>query len=362
MRTLLSAAVSMLLLSAPAHADIVIGLAAPITGNYASFGDQLRKGAEAAVADLNANGGLLGQKVQLLIGDDACDPKQAVSVANNMANRKAVFVAGHYCSGSAIPASDVYAEAGIVFITPAATNPLLTERKLVNVFRVCGRDDQQGEVAGAYLADTYKGWRIGFVHDKTAYGKGLADETRKAFVARGGKEVLNETVTPGERDFSALVTRLKNERVDVLYYGGYHTESAQIVRQMRLAGVQAPLVSGDATVTQEFWQIAGEQGQGTMMTFTPDARNLPEASAIVKRFRDTGFEPEGYTVYTYAAVQTWAEAVRKANSTDVRQVSKTLRSGKWSTAIGTVEFDEKGDPKGRQYVLYRWFNGQYQPI
>lgn len=356
------AALATLLACGVAKADIVIGVGGPMTGSYASFGDQLRKGAEAAVADLNAKGGVLGQKVQLIVGDDACDPKQAVSVANSFANRKAVFVAGHYCSGSSIPASDIYAEAGILQITPASTNPLLTERKLGNVFRICGRDDQQGEVAGAFLHENYKGMRIAFVHDKTAYGKGLADEARKAFNALGGKEAAYETVTPGERDYSALVTRLKNERIDVLYYGGYHTESAQIVRQMRLAGLDALLMSGDATVTQEFWQIAGPQGQGTLMTFSPDARGYPEAAPLVSRFRATGFEPEGYTLNTYAAVQAWADAVAKANSTDVGKVAPTLRAGSWNTAIGKVEFDDKGDPKGRQYVFYRWIDGTYKPL
>jgi branched-chain amino acid transport system substrate-binding protein len=361
MKALLTAA-AVMLSSVAAHADIVIAVGAPITGNYASFGDQLRRGAEAAVADLNAKGGVLGQKVQLIVGDDACDPKQAVSVANSFVNRKAVFVVGHYCSGSSIPASDIYAEAGIVQITPASTNPTLTERKLKTVFRVCGRDDQQGLIAGRYVFENYKGKRVAFVHDKTAYGKGLADESRKAFNALGGKEILYEAITAGERDYSALVTRLKNERVDVLYYGGYHTESGQIARQMRLAGLEAQLISGDATVTQEFWQIAGQQGQGTLMTFTPDPRALPAAKPLVDRFRKESFEPEGYTLFTYAAVQAWALATETAKSTDGTKVATALHAGSFDTAVGTIAFDEKGDPKGNQYIFYVWKDGTYKPL
>ena len=141
------------LLTSAAHADITIGVAGPMTGSNAAFGEQFRRGAERAVADLNAKGGVLGQRLRLTIGDDACDPKQAVSVANDMASKGAVFVAGHYCSSSSIPASDIYAESGIVQISPASTASELTERKLPNVFRVCGRNDKQGSLAAAYVAD-----------------------------------------------------------------------------------------------------------------------------------------------------------------------------------------------------------------
>jgi len=344
------------------QAEIIIGVGAPITGSYASFGDQLKRGAEAAVADINAAGGVLGQKLTLVVGDDACDPKQAVSAANSFVNHKAVFVAGHYCSGSSIPASDVYSDAGIVQISPGSTNPLLTERHLPTVFRVCGRDDQQGAIAGAYVAAHFAGKRIAIVHDKTAYGKGLADETKKALNAAGTNEVLYEAITAGERDYSALVTRLKSMRVDVLYYGGYHTESGQIARQMRLAGLAAQLISGDATVTQEFWSIAGEAGAGTLMTFSPDPRNIPAASKIVEKFRKDGFEPEGYTLYTYAAVQIWAQAAATAKTTDADKVSAAIHKGTFQTVIGEMSFDEKGDPKGKQYIFYVWQNGTYKPL
>src|SRR5882672_8649119 len=178
--------------NAKAQDEIVVATVGPITGQYASFGEQMRRGAEQAVADINAKGGVLGKKLRLEVGDDACDPKQAVAVANQLASKKAVFVAGHYCSSSSIPASEVYAESGILQISPASTNPVLTDRgaKFSNVFRVCGRDDQQGAVAGAFLADKYKGKNIAIIHDKSTYGKGLADETKKALNAKGGTEKL----------------------------------------------------------------------------------------------------------------------------------------------------------------------------
>jgi branched-chain amino acid transport system substrate-binding protein len=189
--TLLAAAASTLI-AGTAHAEITIAVAGPMTGQYASFGEQMQRGAEMAVADINAAGGVLGQQLKLNIGDDACDPKQAVAVANKFASDGVTFVAGHFCSGSSIPASAVYEEEGIVQISPASTNPKLTEEGGDNVFRTCGRDDQQGLVAGNFLADNYGSKKIAVLHDKTAYGKGLADETKAQLNKRGVKEVMYE--------------------------------------------------------------------------------------------------------------------------------------------------------------------------
>ncbi len=175
-----------------AKAEILIATAGPMTGTYASFGEQMRRGAEMAVADLNAKGGVLGQKLQLSIGDDACDPKQAVAVANKAVSDGVVFMAGHFCSGSSIPASKVYEEVGVLQNSPASTNPKLTDEGGDNVFRVCGRDDQQGIVAGNFLADKFGSKKIAILHDKTAYGKGLADETKKQLNKRGITEYMYE--------------------------------------------------------------------------------------------------------------------------------------------------------------------------
>ena len=308
--------VIMLFATKLAVADINIATAGPMTGQYASFGEQMRRGAEMAVADINAAGGVLGQKLKLHIGDDACDPKQAVAVANKFASDKVVFVAGHFCSGSSIPASKVYEEEGVLQISPASTNPKLTEEGGPNVFRVCGRDDQQGEVAGNYLADKFKGKKIAIVHDKTAYGKGLADETRKQLRKRGVKDAMYEAYTAGEKDYSAIVSKLKNASIDVLYVGGYHTEAGLMIRQAREQSYNVQLVSGDALVTDEYWKITGKSGQGTLMTFSPDPRKNPVAAPIVKKFKAGGYDPEGYTLYTYGAIQAWVQAVKNAGSTD----------------------------------------------
>ena len=359
-RMLLAGTVAALALGAGvARADIVIATAGPMTGQYASFGAQMKAGAEMAVADLNAAGGVLGQKLQLEIGDDACDPKQAVAVANQLANKKVKLVAGHFCSGSSIPASKVYTEESIVQISPASTNPKLTDEGSEYVFRVCGRDDQQGQVAGAMLANKMKDKKIAILHDKSAYGKGLADETKKAMNAAGKQETMYEAYTAGEKDYSALVTKLKSGGIEIVYVGGYHTEAGLMARQMKDQGMNAQIVSGDALVTQEYWSITGPAGEGTLMTFSPDPRKNEKAAPLVKKFRDKKIEPEGYVLYTYGAIQAWAQAVEKAKSTDGKKVADTLHKEKFDTVLGTFNFDKKGDVTAPGYVFYVWKNGNY---
>ena len=343
--------------------EIPIATIGPMTGQYATFGAQMKAGAEMAVADINKAGGVNGKKLKLIVEDDACDPKQAVSGAGKLVSQKVKLVAGHFCSGSSIPSSKVYAEEGVVQISPASTNPKLTdERAGPNVFRVCGRDDQQGEVAGAYLAQKYKGKKVAILHDKSAYGKGLADETQKYMNKAGLKEALYEAYTAGEKDYTALVSRLKQAAVDVVYVGGYHTEAGLIVRQMRDQGLKSVLVSGDALVTQEYWQITGNAGEGTLMTFSPDPRKAPAAADVVKRFRAQKIEPEGYVLYTYAAVQAWAQAATSAKSEDAKKVIAELNKDNFKTVIGNFKFDKKGDPNLPPYKFYEWKKGTYEQI
>jgi branched-chain amino acid transport system substrate-binding protein len=342
---------------------IRIGCAGPLTGSNAASGDQMKIGATQVVADLNAHGGVLGRQLALSMEDDACDPRQAVSVANKLAGQRVAMVAGHYCSGSSIPASAVYAEEGVLQISPGSTNPRYTDEGKWNTFRVCGRDDQQGLVAGTYMARNFAGKRIAILHDNSAYGKGLADETKKALNGAGMTEALYAAITPGERDYSAIVSRLKSERIDVIYFGGYYTEAGLIIRQAKEQGLNATLISGDALVTNEFWQISGAAGEGTLMTFPSDPRRRPTAAAVVAAFRARNVDPEGYVLYTYAAIQVWAEAAAKINSIDPRRVAEALKAqGPWQSVLGPIGFDRKGDVTVADYVFYVWRNGTYSEI
>jgi branched-chain amino acid transport system substrate-binding protein len=334
---------------------VKFGVGAPITGPNAAFGAQLKNGAEQAVADINAAGGILGKQITLSVGDDVSDPKQGVSVANKFAGEGVTFVVGHFNSGVTMPASEVYAENGILEVTPAATNPKITERGLWNIFRICGRDDQQGAVAAAYIVKHFKGKRVAIVHDKTTYGQGLADETRKAINAGGLKEVMYEGINVGEKDFSALVSKLKVANVDLVYWGGVQIEGGLIVRQMRDQGVNAPLMGGDGIATDEFAAIAGPGAERTLMTFPPDPRNRPEAKTIVEKFRANKFEPESYTLYSYAAVEVIKQAAEAAKSLDPKTIAEQLRSGrKFRTVIGELSYDKKGDITRPDYTMYMW--------
>jgi branched-chain amino acid transport system substrate-binding protein len=254
-------------------------------------------------------------------------------------------------------------------ITPAATNPKVTDRGLGNMFRVCGRDDQQGSIAGAIIASKFSGKRVAIVHDKTTYGQGLADETKKAMNAKGVKEVMFEGVNKDDKDFSALVSKLKAARPDLVYWGGLHDTGGLIVRQMRDQGLKAPLMGGDGMADDEFASIAGPGAEGTLMTFSPDPRTNAKNKAIVDLFRKKrGFEPQAYTLYSYAAVQIFKQAAEQAKSLDPKKVAEVMHSGKaFNTVLGDIAFDKKGDvgaegyvvdgKKKDRYVLYTWKKG-----
>lgn len=360
-KSLLSAvaATAFMAFSGSAFADILVGVAGPITGANAAFGAQLQKGAEQAAADINAAGGINGEQIKISIGDDAADPKQAVSVANKFAADGVKFVVGHFNSGASIPASDIYLENGILQVSPASTNPTYTDRGMWNTFRTCGRDDQQGKVAGEYIAANFKDAKVAVIHDKTPYGQGLADETKKALNAAGVTEVMYEGVNVGDKDFSALIAKMKDAGVTLIYWGGLHTEAGLIIRQSADQGLKAPLFSGDGIVSDELASIAGDAVIGTLNTFAPDPRKNPAAKDLVEKFRAAGFEPEAYTLYAYAAVQVIAEAAKKAGSTDPQTVAETIKSsGPWATALGDLGFDSKGDITKADYVVYEWKKGE----
>jgi branched-chain amino acid transport system substrate-binding protein len=343
--------------------DLKVSVAGPMTGGESAFGRQLKNGAEQAVADLNSGGGVLGKKLALDVEDDACDPKQARSVAEKIAGDGIPFVAGHFCSSSSIPASEAYADGNVLQITPASTNPLFTERKLWNVLRVCGRDDQQGLVAADYIVKHFKGKNVAILNDKTTYGKGLADETKKALNKAGFTEKMFESYNKGDNDFNSIVSRLKRDNIDLVYIGGYHREAGLILRQMRDQGLKTVMMAGDAMNDKEFASITGPLAAGTLFTFGPDPRNKPTAKAIVEKFKAKGIDPEGYTLYTYAAFQVWSQAVAKAKTTDPKKVIDTIKAGEWDTVLGKMAFDTKGDIKAIDYVVYKWdAKGNYAEI
>ncbi len=347
-----------------AHAEIVIGLVAPLTGPVAAFGDQVRNGAQTAVEEINKKGGILGEQVVLKVTDDAGEPRQGVSVANQLVGEGVRFVVGPVTSGVAMPVSDVFAENGILMVTPTATAPDLTARGLANILRTCGRDDQQAEVAAAYVLQNFKDKRIAVLHDKGTYGKGLADAFKAALNAGGVNEVIYESLTPGEKDFGALVTRLKAENVDVIYFGGYHAEGGLLTRQLRDQGVKAQLIGGEGLSNTEFWAIGSDAAEGTVFTNAADALKSPNAEVAVAALKERNIPAEAFTLNAYAAVEVLKAGIEKAGSAeDAEAVGTALKSGEpIATTIGDLTYGEKGDLTSPSFSLYKWEGGKIVPV
>ena len=346
----------------PVQAEILIGSAGPITGKMAWFGEQHQRAVELAIAELNARGGLLGETVEFVLADDFCDAEQAVAAANKLIADGVAVVIGHNCSGAAIPASKVYADVGVPFITGTATNPVITDQGFDQTFRMVARDTLQGEMAAAYLAERRAEQRIAILHDGEGYGQGLAEATRAELKRRGVTEALYGQITPGRADYSATLARLEAAGIDVLFYGGYQPEAALLIRQARDRGYDLELVGSDALVTEYFWHVAGPAAVGVRFVSMADPRANPEAAPIVEKFRAQGFEPEGFTLYSYAAVEVWAQAVAKAGTFEPRAVAQALRTHDFDTVLGRIGFDERGDVYGYEpFTWYVWQEGDYAP-
>lgn len=346
-----------------AHAEIVLGLIAPLTGPVAAYGEQVKNGAETAVKEINKNGGILGEQVVLKVADDAGEPKQGVSAANQLVGEGVRFVVGPVTSGVAIPASDVLAENGILMVTPTATAPDLTNRGLTNILRTCGRDDQQAEVAAKYVLGAFKDKRVAILNDKGQYGKGLADAFKKTLNEGGITEVFNDALTPGDKDFSALTTRLKSQKVDVVYFGGYHPEAGLLVRQMRDLNMDATLIGGDGLSNTEFWTIGTKAAAGTVFTNASDALKNPDSKAAADALAAVKIPAEAFTLNAYAAVEVLKAGIEKAGSAeDAEAVATALKSGEpIPTAIGKLTYGETGDLTSQAFSLYKWEDGKIVP-
>ncbi|MFD1746089.1 ABC transporter substrate-binding protein [Rhizobium helianthi] len=361
LKSLLSATtVACFLLAPVAHADVVIGLIAPVTGPLAAYGAQVKNGAETAIAEINKAGGIMGEKVSLKVADDAGEPKQGVSAANQMVGEGIHFVVGPVTSGVAMPVSDVLAENGIVMVTPTATMPALTARELATILRTCGRDDQQAEVAADYVLKNLKDKRVAIINDKGAYGKGLADAFKAALNKGGVKEVVNEAITAGDKDFSALTTRLKAENVEVIYFGGYHPEAGLLARQLADLGVKPQIIGGDGLSNTELWTIGTKAVEGTLYTNAADATKSPNAKAAAEALAARNIPAEAFTLNAYAAVEVIKAGIEKAKSKDDGlAVAKALKTGdKITTAIGDLTYGENGDLTSQTFEMFKWQDGK----
>ena len=347
------------LASTSARADVVIGVAVPRSGAYVAVGEQVLRGVEAAARDLNAKGGLDGQTIRLDVQDDACDSNKAVAVANHYATNDVRLVVGHVCSNASIAASEVYAASGTVMITAASVAARLTDRGLPNVFRVCGRDDDQAKLSATVLAERFRDRKIAILSDQTPGARSLAAATKENLNRIGTNEVVSTQFTPSDADAAALADRLKEAGIAVVYYGGDAREMGRLVRISAERGFKPQWFGTSAIATQEFATIAGAASNGVLMTFYLDPRRKPEAAAVVQAFKAEGTEPEGSTIYGYAALQALVTAGNFSRTTDPRLIAATLHAERFDLVLGPVGFDAKGDVTAQGYVLYVWKDGAF---
>jgi branched-chain amino acid transport system substrate-binding protein len=297
----------------------------------------------------------------MVTADDYCDGEQAVAAAKKLIEAKVVAVLGHECSGAAIPASEIYAEAGMLMISTFATNPKLTEQGFTNVFRMVGRDDVQSEIAAELLAERWGSQPIAILHDGKPYGKGLAEGTKKRLNERGIAETIFEAIEPGRAEYSDVVRKMQEMGVDVIFFGGYVQEIGLLARQAHDLGYDWQIITGDAVGTEDFALIAGAASDGTLFIYPPNPRMKPEAAQLAKRFTRSPGE-EG-TFIAYAAVQVWIQAVEKAGTVETGAVAAAMRANEFDTVLGRIGFDDKGDVTGYDtFVWYQWQGGDYAPV
>ncbi|KDF11717.1 Leu/Ile/Val-binding protein [Citrobacter sp. MGH 55] len=339
--------------SAMAQADIKVAVVGAMSGPVAQYGDQEFTGAEQAVADINAKGGIKGEKLQIVKYDDACDPKQAVAVANKVINDGIKYVIGHLCSSSTQPASDIYEDEGILMITPAATAPELTSRGYKLVLRTTGLDSDQGPTAAKYILEKVKPQRIAIVHDKQQYGEGLARAVQENLKKGNANVVFFDGITAGEKDFSTLVARLKKENIDFVYYGGYHPEMGQILRQARAAGLKTQFMGPEGVANVSLSNIAGESAEGLLVTKPKNYDQVPANKPIVDAIKAKKQDPSGAFVWTtYAALQSLQAGLNQ--SADPAEIATWLKANSVDTVMGPLSWDEKGDLKGFEFGVFDW--------
>lgn len=338
---------------------IKIGVAGPMTGDQAKMGTDFKNGVTLAVEEWNAKGGIFGKKIVTLIADDQHDPKQAVSIANKLVNDGVVGVIGHFNSSCSIPASDVYNRGGIPMISPGSTNPQLTEKGYKGVFRVCGRDDQQGKVGADFVVTKLGLKKVAVIHDKTTYGQGLADEFKK-FIAGKVDVVYYGGIIQGDKDFKTVLTAIKEKKPDLIYYGGIYPEAGLLVKQARELGIAVPFMSGDGTIDPKFIEIAGAKAaEGTYLTFSPDPRQIPTARSFIETYEKRFGEIGPYSIYAYDAATILFTAIKEAGTTEGQKVIEKLHSMNFSGAMGSIRFDQKGDVTAAPYVVWITKDGRF---
>lgn len=335
---------------------IKIGVVGPTTGAVTQYGDMVREGVDTAVERINAAGGVNGKKLETVVIDDGCEPKQGPVAANRVVNSKIGFVVGHVCSGATIAAADIYNNEGVVMVTPSATSPALTDGKNYEfIFRTIGRDDQQGPAAAKFILDKIKPKKVAVLHDKQSYGQGIATAVKNDLEKGGVPVAIFEGINAGDSDYSAVITKLKSQGVDFVYYGGYHPEMGLLLRQAAEQGVKAKWMGPEGTGNPDINAIAGDAVEGMLLTLPADFTQNAANADIVKAFEAKKRNASGaFQMTAYTATQVIADGIRGAGSDDPTKVAKYLHANTFDTPIGKVSWNKQGDLTNFQFDVFTW--------
>jgi branched-chain amino acid transport system substrate-binding protein len=346
-----------------ARDTIKIGAILPLSGGNAHAGASMVNAAKVAADDLNAAGGVLGRQIEIVSADDGCDPEMATVAAQHVLAAGIVGIAGGYCSGATIPASEVTDRQGIPYIA-MASNPAFTDRRLRTVFRVTGRDDHQAAFAARFLAGPSGVRRLALLHDDSVYAKGLADLIRSANdeLKLGMQVVFFDAIPPGQADYRSTLAQVKASGADTLYFTGYQSEASVILRQVKELGLPIRLIGGDATNDPAVIESAGAAAEGYVVTTAPLPQFLPSGEGFAHAFQQRfGQGPGPWTMYEYDMVRVLANAIFWAGSTDPRDIVEALRTTRYQGLTGEIFFDDKGDRQTAVYVTAIVRNGEFRP-
>jgi branched-chain amino acid transport system substrate-binding protein len=341
--------------------EILIGVTAPLSGDSASAGQDIVWGAELAAKKINDAGGVDGKKIKIIPQDDACSAQTAAQAAEKLISQGVVAVAGSYCSSAALPELAAFHRVGIPYVMDAATNPQLTEQGLPEAFRTIFRDDVQGPFAAKFMTGFLKAKKVAVLNDSTTYSKGLADFTVSALKAASVDVVYNNALTPGQSDYTSVLTRVAQTKPTVLYYTGYFAEFGLLLKQAKQLGLKIQIMGGDACNDPTLIKTAGSAAEGALIDTAPLAQFLSSAQGYVSDYKAAhGTDPGPYSAYNYDAVGVIAAAITKAKSTDPKVITQTLKTlGDYAGITGTFHFNAKGDREPVSYIIITVKSGAF---
>ncbi len=340
-----------------------IGSLSPLTGPYAADGNDIANGTRAAIAVIQAEGGIPGyDKIQLFAEDSACDPRQAVAAANKLINEGVAGTVGAYCSSATIPASEALAEEDIIMITPASTSPAVTERGLPYMFRICGRDDDQGPAGVKFMKEYLKAKTVFIVDDKTTYSQGLATEVANHATKNGIKVLAHDHVNQGDKDFSAVLTKVKQANPDAFYISLQNSSSGALMMiQAKRMGIKAAFIGQDAVYHPQLMEIAKDAAEGAYLTFGYTDKSTPEYMKFYEAYKKISGEPGAYSAYSYDSAYVLLTAIKNAGSTDAEKVKAEIMKLNLKGASKQIKFKENGD-SGSDYVIFKVQGGKFVPF